>query len=145
MTAWCSLLDVVAGSVPGTGQDMKLSERILFARRRAGLSQAGLAKALGVQRSAVSNWESPGAGRPATDNLIAIARATAVSLEWLATGRGRAAAAVDADDTVAAVDADLVEDPNERALLANFRALPHRQQLLALDLLKELSRGRKRG
>jgi transcriptional regulator with XRE-family HTH domain len=116
---------------------MKLSERILFARRRAGLTQAALARALCLQRSAVSNWESVGTGRPTMTNLIAIAKVTDVSLEWLATGRGRVAVADDGagDDEVPAVDAELVE---------NFRALSARQQLMALNLLKELAKGRRR-
>lgn len=124
---------------------MKLSERILFARRRAGLTQAALAKALGVQRSAVSNWESASTGRPSITNLIAIAKAADVSVEWLATGRGRVAAADDGnhEDAVPAVDAELVEDPGERDLLANFRALPTRLQLMTMDLLRELARGRR--
>lgn len=125
---------------------MKLSERILFARRRAGLTQAALARALCVQRSAVSNWESVGTGRPTMTNLIAIAKATDVSLEWLATGRGRVAVADDGarDEEVPAVDAELVEDSGERDLLASFRTLSPRQQLMALDLLKELAKGRRR-
>jgi transcriptional regulator with XRE-family HTH domain len=125
---------------------MKLSERILFARRRAGLTQAALARALCVQRSAVSNWESVATGRPTMTNLIAIAKTTDASLEWLATGRGRVAVTDDGtrDDEIPAVDAELVEKSSERALLANFRALSHKQQLMTLELLKELARGRKR-
>lgn len=146
MATCCSLFRAFAGPAPGTGQGMKLSERILFARRRAGLTQAALARALCVQRSAVSNWESVGTGRPTMTNLIAIAKATDVSLEWLATGRGRVAVADDGarDEEVPAVDAELVEDSGERDLLASFRTLSPRQQLMALDLLKELAKGRRR-
>jgi transcriptional regulator with XRE-family HTH domain len=126
---------------------MKHSDRIRFARRRTGLTQAGLAKALGVQRSAVSNWESARGSRPSATNMIALAWAAAVSVEWLTTGRGRVA--VDGDgagqDAVPAVDAELVEDPGERELLASYRMLPPRLQLMAQDLLRELARGRKPG
>jgi transcriptional regulator with XRE-family HTH domain len=128
---------------------MKHSDRIRFARRRTGLTQAGLAKALGVQRSAVSNWESARGSRPSATNMIALARAAAVSVEWLTTGRGRVAVDGDGDgasqDAVPAVDAELVEDPGERELLASYRMLPPRLQLMAQDLLRELARGRKPG
>lgn len=121
---------------------MKLSERIRLARRRAELSQVALAERIGVRRSAVSNWESTGAGKPSTANLIEIANATAVSMEWLATGRGRIAVADDETEDAPAADAELVDEPSERRLLADFRSLSHRSQLLLLDLLKELARGR---
>ena len=43
---------------------MKMQERIRRARRRAGLSQAGLAELVNVRRSAVSNWESASGALP---------------------------------------------------------------------------------
>ena len=43
---------------------MTPQQRIRLARRHAGLSQAALAHAVGVQRSAVSHWEAtPGTWR----------------------------------------------------------------------------------
>lgn len=48
-----------------------LSEAIRAARRRAGLSQAELAAALGVRQSSVSQWER-GSTRPSTDHLLAL-------------------------------------------------------------------------
>jgi DNA-binding XRE family transcriptional regulator len=48
-----------------------LSEAICAARRRAGLSQAELAAALGVRQSSVSQWER-GSTRPSTDHLLAL-------------------------------------------------------------------------
>jgi hypothetical protein len=41
-----------------------------------------------VRRSAVSNWESADGVLPSMQNLLAIAKACRVSLEWLGTGRG---------------------------------------------------------
>lgn len=124
---------------------MKLSERIRLARRRAELSQAALAARIGVRRSAVSNWEATDAAKPSTSNLIAIADATGVAMEWLATGRGRSATMPAAEaDEVSAVDADLVDDPGERRLLADYRSLTQRAQLLVTDLLGELAKGRRK-
>ena len=39
---------------------MKLPEKILYCRKRAGLSQEALAERLGVSRQAVSKWETGG-------------------------------------------------------------------------------------
>ena len=47
---------------------MKMQERIRRARRRAGLSQTGLAAAVDVRRSAVSNWESADGVLPSMQN-----------------------------------------------------------------------------
>lgn len=40
------------------GGNMKLSEKILYSRKRAGLSQEALADMVGVSRQAVSKWET---------------------------------------------------------------------------------------
>ena len=109
-----------------------LGIRIRTARLRAGLSQSGLAKQLGVSRTAVANWESSTIRiRPASERLEAISRLTNTSWEWLATGRGQAA--LDPDTTLA-VDLDLVDDPIERRLLQAFRhgGNDFRQALLML-------------
>lgn len=115
---------------------MKMGERIRRARRRAGISQAQLADAVRVRRSAVSNWESAAEVHPTMVNLAAIAQACNVSLDWLGTGRG--AMSVDTLDDVQAADAELVDAPAERRLLAIFRSLPRHSQALILDLLELL-------
>ena len=52
---------------------MKLPEKILYCRKRAGLSQEELAGRLGVSRQAVSKWEQ-GRAAPSTANLLALAK-----------------------------------------------------------------------
>ena len=37
---------------------MNLSEKILYCRKKAGLSQEALAEKLGVSRQAISKWET---------------------------------------------------------------------------------------
>lgn len=67
-----------------------LSEAIRAARRRAGLSQAELAAALGVRQSSVSQWER-GSTRPSTDHLLAltsILRTTLLDFSAAAGGQG---------------------------------------------------------
>ena len=61
---------------------MKLSKKILYCRKRAGLSQEALAERLGVSRQAVSKWET-GEAMPEAGKLAALAAALGVSVDWL--------------------------------------------------------------
>ena len=61
---------------------MKLSEKILYSRKRAGLSQEALADMVGVSRQAVSKWET-GEALPETAKLAALGAALGVSVDWL--------------------------------------------------------------
>jgi len=58
-----------------------------IAEARNGRSQSELAKALGITRSSVSQWES-GTTEPSAENLRNIALICEVDYDWLATGRG---------------------------------------------------------
>lgn len=128
---------------------MTAQQRIRLARRHAGLSQAALAAAIGVQRSAVSHWEAVQGKSPSMANLRRLATITGVQFEWLATGRGRMElSANEALEGVAAVDATLVDDPAEMRLLAAFRDIPVRSRPPLLELLEhmaELRTGSRRG
>ncbi len=115
------------------------AQRIRLARRAAGLSQAQLALELGVQRSAVSHWEAQ-RGKPSMNHLRQLALRTGVQFEWLATGRGARTPSPDALlDSIAAVDALLVEDPQERRLLAAFREAPMQARLPLIELAEQLA------
>lgn len=122
---------------------IKLQERIRRARRKGGMSQAALAERLHVRRSAVSNWESANDVHPSMQNLIAIARACEVSLEWLGTGRGAMAQDPASLADVPAAHAELVDAHDERELLAGFRNLPRRSQQAVLELVEILQAGRR--
>lgn len=65
---------------------MSIGARIRQRRDALGKSQLWLSEQLGVQRSAVTQWES-GASRPDTGRLTALARALESSEEWLMFGR----------------------------------------------------------
>ena len=65
-----------------------LKDRIRHARLTAGLSQAALAEKVGIQRSAVAQWERVDGSRPTVENLCKVATIASVRFEWLATGRG---------------------------------------------------------
>lgn len=66
---------------------MTLQEKILYCRRRAGLSQEALAEQLGVSRQAISKWEN-GAAEPEIGKLRALAEAFDVSTDWLLSEDG---------------------------------------------------------
>ena len=61
---------------------MKLQEKILYCRKRSGMSQEELAEKVGVSRQAVSKWEL-GDAVPELDKLVALARVFGVTTDWL--------------------------------------------------------------
>lgn len=123
---------------------MNQNARIKAARRRLKCSQAALAEAIGVQRSAVSQWEAVGGSNPTLNNLRKIAKLTSVQFEWLATGRGPMSVSRDMVlDDVAAADALLVEDPIEMRLIEAIRAVPVASRLSLIELAEQLASGRR--
>lgn len=92
-----------------------IGTRIRRARMQMKMTQAELAKALGVGRGAVGNWEGAGNVTPSAVHLIEIAAVTGVDIHWLATGCGNEA---------------------ERQFLSAYRAASSRQRRLALDQLQ---------
>ena len=121
-----------------------MQERIRRARQRAGLSQSALAAQIDVRRSAVSNWEAANGIQPTMQNLVAIARACGVSIEWLGTGRGRMTQDPESLADIPTADAELVDAPDERALLAAFRSLPRRAQQVVVELVEVMHSGIRR-
>ena len=61
---------------------MKLSEKIYYCRKKAGMSQEALAARIGVSRQAVSKWET-GEAEPELGKLRLLAEAFGVSADWL--------------------------------------------------------------
>ena len=124
---------------------MTSSQRLRIARRHAGLSQSALARAVGVQRSAVSHWER--GSQPAAGNLREVALATGAHYEWLATGRG---AMVVSDeilmDSIMAVDAMLVDDALELRMIEAIRSMTPLAKVALIEVAEQLAllrRGRK--
>lgn len=112
---------------------MNQTERVRLARRRAGLSQQKLADLLGVKRSAVANWEATAGARPSSTNLERLTCMLQVSHEWLATGRGEMKLPGNLQESQPP-EADLVENPFERRLLAGWRRMPAKTRVLFLEL-----------
>lgn len=129
----------------GIGESMKdLTYRIRQARRGATLSQTGLADMLGINRSAVAQWERPGGSQPTSGNLSKVAVATSVQFEWLATGRGRMAVpSGDSDENLEALLLQFyAHDETEERMLIAMRKLENGQSMTITEMVEGLARGR---
>jgi transcriptional regulator with XRE-family HTH domain len=116
-----------------------LAARIKQARKGAGLSQAQLAARLELGRSAVAQWERDNAISPTVGHLTAIALATGVSFEWLATGRGPRVIGGKGDEAPAFVLDYVAQSESEERLLIAFRSLDALAQLPVLEQLEALA------
>ncbi len=114
-----------------------LSLRIRKARAQITFSQTELARRVGVNRSAVTQWEHPAGTIPKVEHLIKIAVETGMNFEWIATGRGPNRSELDAEPAVI-VD-DFAMDADESKALTHFRYLPVSRKKIALRLLEVLS------
>ena len=113
---------------------MNSQDRIRLARRHAGLSQAKLAEAIGVQRSAVSHWESPQGKNPSVDHLRAVAMVAGVTFEWLATGRGPMRASGNEEAPAVILEAFAQNLFEERLLRLGRRVPPRKREALLATL-----------
>ena len=118
---------MLAAHTEGGGMDEGLGGRIRAARRAAGLTQAGLADAVGVSRSAVAQWETDRSGQVGA-NLTRVAAALRVSAQHLLTG---------ADGPEGGSGA---EGGAELALLRLYRGLAEADRQVLLRLAVRLSR-----
>ena len=64
---------------------VRMTERLIQLRQEQGLSQSGLAEALGVSRQAVPRWET-GAAMPSAENLLCLSRLYGVPMDELIRG-----------------------------------------------------------
>ena len=61
---------------------MKLPEKIVYCRKKAGLSQEALAEQLAISRQSISKWET-GDAVPEINKLLLLANAFGVTTDWL--------------------------------------------------------------
>lgn len=61
---------------------MKLNGKLVYLRKKKGLTQLELAETVKVSRQAVSKWES-GGGMPSTENLRSLSELYGVSVDYL--------------------------------------------------------------
>ena len=103
--------------------------RIRTARQTLGMTQADLAEAVGVSRSAVAQWETDRAGQ-VRGNLSRVASVLRVSVAYLVEGD------VDRHEDGAA------EDAVERALLRLYRACSEDDRAFLMRAAVRLARAR---
>lgn len=114
-----------------------LSTRIRRARTIGAVTQAELARRVGVQRSAVAQWESANGTSPSLAHLARIAYETSVCFEWLATGRGPSRPEQGLFDLAVVTDDYALDHLESRALNALRRLGSNRKKTLveAIELL----------
>ena len=91
-----------------------VGERLLWLRKRHGLSQAALAKAATISREAVSKYERDESS-PTVDTAARIAEALDVSIDFLVAGT---------PDDDGAIDGDILERARELAALPDAERRP---------------------
>ena len=107
--------------VIGQYPHMELKDLIRAARKAKGLSQAALADLIGVNKSAVAQWEI-GSTNPSNDSMTALR--SVLSIEEQVSPIGSAP-----------YTGELVEDPDELALLKFWRSLSSEKKRAVVDLL----------
>ena len=122
---------------------MNLASRIRRARQHLDVSQAEIARRLGVDRSCVGHWEGVNKTNPGHDRLAELAKLCVVSYEWLATGRGHMKLGHDPGDDIPAAFGKLVDDPQALRLLRAWDAISSRSRSALLDLAEELAAQRR--
>jgi transcriptional regulator with XRE-family HTH domain len=115
-----------------------LPTRIRKARLSTQLTQAELARRIGVKRSAVTQWEHPQGTMPSMHHLLQIAVETGTCIEWLATARGPSRIDVEEPVPTVLID-DYAQDAQESDALLRFRRLPANKRKIALQILQVLS------
>jgi len=115
-----------------------LPTRIRKARLSARLTQAELARRVGVKRSAVTQWEHPLGTTPSMHHLLQIAIETGTCIEWLATARGPCLTPGETAGPTASTSGE-AHDPQEDEVLLRFRRLPPHKRRIALQILQVLS------
>jgi transcriptional regulator with XRE-family HTH domain len=115
-----------------------ISSRIRRARTQAKLTQTELGRRLGVQRSAVTQWERDGGTTPNVCHLAQLAYETQVRFEWLATGRGPCNPDAGEFDSAVTVE-DFARDELEIRVLRSLRRLPDRKREAVVRVVELLS------
>lgn len=117
---------------------ISMASRVRRARTLVAMSQAELARRVGVERSAVTQWERQQGTTPSVNHLAQIAVITGVHFEWLATGRGQSQPEPGAFEAALVVE-DFARDAVESSALTALRRLSARRRVAAVQILELLS------
>lgn len=111
-----------------------------MARRHLKFSQVKLAEAIGVHRSAVSQWEAPLGKTPTVNNLKKLAELAGVHFEWLATGRGAMALSREIElEAISAAHALLIDDAVEMRMITALRVATIESRLLLVEIAEQMA------
>lgn len=117
---------------------LSMPTRIRRARNMASLTQAELARRLGVQRSAVTQWECDNGTHPSVVHLAEVAAEANVCFEWLATGRGPCRPEEGMFDCAVIMQDYALNDLESRALVG-LRRVPARKREAAVKIIELMS------
>ncbi|SHE99783.1 Helix-turn-helix [Ruegeria intermedia] len=113
-------------------------DRLAGAREAAGMTQAQLARRLGVKKATVVGWEND-MSEPRANKLSMMAGMLNVSIMWLLTGEGEG---TDAPDLAGGADAELAPLVAElRAIRGEMRASSERLARVEKALRLKLEKG----
>lgn len=115
-----------------------ISLRIRRIRTQAAMTQSELARRLGIQRSAVTQWEQDQGTTPSVSHLVQIAHETNACFEWLATGRGPSHLEEDARVDAAMLQ-DFARDHLESRVLLALRRVNKRKREAAVQMVELFS------
>ena len=127
---------------PAQATHALLRDRVRVARLRAQLSKAELARRVGVSLSAAVQWEHPDGSGPSARHLAALAQATGVAFEWLATGRGPSRLSI-GDGPPAIEPSAIAMTLFEERLLELARKLPSHRHEALIEFLDAWTKGTK--
>ena len=116
---------------------MKIENRIMLARKKAGLSQKRLAIISGVSRSACSQWER-GHAVPSVKKIIILAQVFDVRFEWLATGRGEMNFSNQVSETNSIYKKRSVLPLDQEEILEKYREFSDKKKKVLLELIRLL-------
>ncbi|UWQ90227.1 helix-turn-helix domain-containing protein [Rhodobacteraceae bacterium M382] len=120
------------------GPDMAtFGDRVAAAREAADMTQAQMARRLGVKKATVIGWEQD-LSEPRANKLSMLSGLLNVSMRWLLTGEG--------DDMLVPAEADAPQDFSEvlrelRSMRENMRQQAERAALLEKKLRKLVESG----
>lgn len=118
---------------------MEIGERIKHLREESKITQAELAKEIGVSPGNVGDWER-GRAKPGFDALLALSRFFQISVDWLMTGEDRRYQKKVYPEKIILLRQDLELLPlsnEEREILMKFRTLTESEQLKLKKLLDD--------
>lgn len=125
---------------------MTLGDRIRTERTALGLTQIQLADKVGCKREAVSMWETNKVNRVGGEYLPALCAALGVNAEWLQTGRGPKAPAIEPATPPAALPVELAASRSKNdvralryAVQGMLTILHEKQPDVALAVAQEIA------